>query len=117
MFQSRQMTFVAGATLAAYTRVKLNTSQQVVAAAATDRAIGYIDERGATSGSECCVNLIGYPFNAVAAGAVEIGDVCWAAAAGKVNDVDAGSALVVGIAYTAAAADNDPLTLLPCDYI
>lgn len=116
-FDNQQMTLPAGGDLAAYARVKLNTAGAVVAAGPTDPAIGTVDERGAVNGQYCGVRLLGLPHNFIAAGAIEVGDICWAAASGKVNDVDAGSARVAGIALTAAGADGDELTLLMCDYV
>lgn len=108
---------VAGATLNPYVRVKLHTDGTILAAGVTERCIGYLTERGATSGQLATVKLLGEEVVAVAAGAIEVGDVCWAAASGKVNDVDAGSGLVVGIANTAAAADGDFLKLYQTDYV
>lgn len=114
---SCHMTLTAGAALGSYIRVKLHTDGTVLAAGVTENAIGYMTERGAASGASATVRLIGMPFNAIAAGAIEVGDKLFAAADGKVNDVDAGNGLVVGIALTAAAADTDPLTVLQTDYV
>lgn len=112
------ITLPAGATLGAYIRVKLNTSGQVVAAGVTDKGIGYLTERGATSGSNCTVRLNNAPSqNAVVSEAVEVGDVLWAAANGKVADTDAGSGVIVGIALTAGSADGDLITLLPTNFV
>lgn len=110
-------TITAGATLGAYIRVKLHTDGTVLAAGVTDKAIGYLTERGAVSGSACTVRLIAPAFAAIAAGAIEVGDVCWAAADGKVNDVDAGSGVIVGIAASAASGDGSILKLYQCDYV
>lgn len=116
-FDSHFMTLPAAATLAPFTRVKLTTAGAVDAAGLTDPGIGVVDERGAVSGQYCGVRLFGMPHNFIAAGAIEVGDICWAAASGKVNDLDGGSARVVGVALSAAAADGDQLMLLRCDYV
>ncbi len=108
---------LAGATLAAYTRVKLHTDGTILAAGVTEQCIGYLTERGSTSGQLATVKLLGEEIVAVAAGAIEVGDKCWAAASGKVNDVDAGSGVVVGIANTAAGADGDIVKLYQTDYV
>lgn len=114
---SELMTLPAGATLASYIRVKIDSSGLVQAAGVTDRAIGYLTERGAVSGANCTVRLLGTPINAVANAALEVGDVLFAAAAGRVDDTDAGTGLVVGIALTAATAQDQIVTVLQCDYI
>ena len=116
-FDCHRISLTAAATLGAYTRVKLTTSGTVDVAGVTDTSIGYLTERGSVSGALCTVQLHGLPFNAIAAGAIEVGDICWSAASGKVNDVDAGSGKIVGIAYTAAAADTNLLTLFRPDYV
>lgn len=107
-------TFMAGATMGAHLRVKTDSSNHVVLAGVTDHAVGYIDERGATNGEYCGVRLNNAPTHAgVAAGALAVGALLYAAASGKVNDVDAGSAVIVGIAKTAAAADGDVIEFFP----
>ena len=116
-WDSDVITLPAGANLTARTRVKLNTSGQVVAASVTEPSVGYVDERGGVSGQPCTVRLNGKPRVGIAAGQIEVGDKLWAAASGKVNDVDAGSGIHVGTALTAAGADNEEVVFLPPDYV
>lgn len=117
VYDTDRVTLPAGATLAAHARVKLNASGAVVVAGVTEPCIGYVGARGGVSGAKCEVQLLAKPRTAIAAGAIEVGDKCWAAASGKVNDVDAGSGVVVGTALTAAAADGDPVVILANDYV
>lgn len=116
-FDSMYMTLTAGATAAAYTRVKIDSSGLVQVAAATDVSIGYLTDSGMVSGQSCVVRLNGIPTNAVAAGAIVVGAKCFAQASGKVDDTDPGTAVVVGIALTEAAANNDVVTILRPDYV
>lgn len=115
-FDCDHITLPAAATLVGYTRVKIDTAGAVVAAGVTDRSIGYLTERGATSGAQCTVRLNGIPFNAVAAEAIEIGDAVYAAASGKVADTD-GTGPLIGYALTAATAADQVVTVLRTDYI
>lgn len=109
-------TFIADATLAAYTRVLVNADGEVAAAGATDRASGYIDEHGAVANTACTVRMVGAPSQlAIANAALEKGDILYAAAAGKVDDVDAGSAVVVGRAGSTATAADQIVLVLPVD--
>lgn len=118
-FDSMYLTLPAGATAAAYTRVKLDSSGLVQVAAATEVSIGYLTDNGMTSGQNCVVRLHGIPFNAVALTPIVVGSKCFAQAGGKVDDVDSapGTTYMVGTALTAASANNDVVTILRPDYI
>lgn len=109
-------TFKADATLPAYTRVLLNADNEVAAAGVTDRAIGYIDEHGAVANEFCTVRMVGAPSQlAIANAALETGDILYAAAAGEVDDVDAGTAIIVGRAGSTATNAGDIVLVLPVD--
>ena len=118
-YDSLYMTLPAGATAAAYLRVKLDSAGLVQIAAATEVSIGYLMETGMTSGQNCVVRLHGLPLNAVALTAIVVGSKCFAQAGGKVDDVDSapGTTYMVGTALTAASANNDIVTILRPDYI
>lgn len=116
-YDSEKITLPAGANLTARARVKLNSSGAVVVAGVTEPSIGYVDARGGVSGQACCVILNGKPRVAIAADAIEVGDKCWAAASGKVNDADAGSGIHVGTALTAATAADQEVVILAPDYV
>lgn len=111
-------TAVAAATLPAYTRVKLDTSGQLAVAGATDRAVGYLTERGATSGQPATYRSVAAPSQiAIANAAIEVGDLLYAAADGEVDDVGTpGTTVEVGICTLAAGAGE--LTMFkPTDFI
>lgn len=106
----------ASATLAAYTRVKIDSNGQLAAAGLTDTAIGYLTERGATSGEYATVNVYrGGTVLGVAHSAIAVGALLYSQAAGRVDDADGGSAIVVGFAASAAAAQDDPVLIMLCD--
>lgn len=115
-FDCDHITLPAGANISAYARVKLDSSGNVVVAGVTDRAVGYLTERGGVSGANCTVRLLGKPFNAIAAEAIEVGDAVYAAASGKVADTD-GTGPLVGYALTAATGADQIVTVLRTDYI
>lgn len=103
------VTLPAAATLAPHIRVKLDTAGAVVAAGATDKAIGCLTERGATSGAQCTVRLVGKPFTAIAHAAIAIGEILYYAAAGR---VDVAGTVVAGVALSVATAQDDQVTVL-----
>jgi hypothetical protein len=95
-------------------RVKLDSSGLISAAGVTDAWIGVTTDpiAASTYGS---VKLRGTngSFLVVAAGAVEVGDVLYAAASGKVNDVQLGGGFTGLQAKTAAGADGDIIEAVP----
>lgn len=116
-YDSDCITLPAGADITARARVKLNTSGAVVVAGLTEPSIGYVDEQGAVSGKACTVRLNGKPRVGICAGAVEVGDKLFAAASGKVDDVDGGSGIHVGTALTATTGVDQEVVFLPPDYV
>lgn len=81
--------FAAGEVLAAFRRVKLNSSQQVVYAGADDVGIGIADDAALAIGDSVTVRLHNVPGTRklVCAAAVDAGDILYGAADGKVDDV------------------------------
>lgn len=106
----------AAATYTVGTRVKLNSSGRAEVAALADRAIGYIDENGATAGQLCGVRCV-YPAMVYirAHSAMAVGALCYSQAAGRVDDADGGSAHVLGFALDAAAAQDDVIRMIRID--
>ncbi len=104
---SLHITFIAGATIAAYTRVKLDSSGHIVEAGIADTAVGFTTERGATSGEPAAVRVANAPEHAGRAnGAIAVGALVYSAAAGRVDDV-ATSAILLGYATTAASNQDE----------
>ena len=109
-----EMEAVAGATMLPNLRVKIDSGGLVQLAGATDRAVGYLNHRGATTGQRCGFRLVNSPCTCgIANEAIAVGSVVYAGASGKVTDT-AGT-LIVGIAISAALADGDAINILPVD--
>ena len=107
-------TRIAGATLGAYIRVKMDTDGTLVAAAGADHGCGFLTERGATSGEPATYICNNAPeFAAVASQAISIGSAVFGDASGKVTDVSGAGLAILGTACTAAAADGDIITIEP----
>lgn len=108
---------VAEGTYGIGTRVKLNAAGKAEVAGAADRAIGYICGTGAVAETLCCVRVVSMPAMryAIAHAAVEVGDVLYSQAAGRVDDADAGEVHVIGVALDAATAQDDVIRILPVD--
>lgn len=104
---------VAGEAISQYARVKLNSSAQIVEADADDKGIG-VALIAAASGDEVTVKLWtdGGTFKVLAAGAVSVNDVIYAADEGQVDDV-VGTGIAVGRALEAATAANDVIEIVP----
>lgn len=104
-------TRVSNSTMSAHTRVNINSSGLLVVAAAADRAVGYLTERGAVAGQPATYKRAGAPEHVgIALTATAVGALLYAAAAGKVDDVDAGGAVVVGRATSATTAADQLLS-------
>lgn len=103
------LTLKAAANLAAGARVKIDSNGDVALAGLTDAAIGYVTERGATSGEYCTVKAAVFPAMAwgKAHSAIAVGALLYGQASGRIDDADGGSAKVVGYAASAAAAQDD----------
>jgi len=104
----------AGATLSAGTRVTIDSSGEVQAAAADGLAIGYLTERGAVSGEACSVRAARVPamWFGRAHSSLAIGAALYSQAAGRVDDVNPTGGVTVGIALTAASAQDDIIIIL-----
>lgn len=95
-------------------RVKLDSNGLISAAGVTDAWIGVATEAIAASGTGT-VKLRSAPGSImlVAAGAVEAGDILYAAASGKVNDVQLGGIPTGYQCKSAALADGDIFEAVP----
>lgn len=106
-------TFISSATLPAYTRVKVDTAGELAAAGATDEAIGFLTERGAVENEAATVRMATAPSQiARANAAMEIGDIVFAAAAGRVDDADAGTAVVIGYCMTTVTTQDQLVVVI-----
>jgi hypothetical protein len=117
LFDGCDISLFAAATMAAHTRVKIDSAGKVAVAAATDVGIGYVGPAGAVSGEICMVRLLGRPQKAITTTAVVTGSKLFATASGKVDDTDPGTARVVGVALNASGAADEVIDFVPCDYI
>lgn len=103
---------IAGATMAAYTRVTMDSGGLLQVADADDPGVGVVNFRGAVE-----TELTGFWLNnsptlcVIASGVVAVGDPVFAAAAGKVTATP--GVVLVGTAVTAAAEDGDVIRVLP----
>lgn len=106
-------TFVAGAAIAQFLRVKLSGGALAVAGA-TDKDLGTLERPAFASGEQVSVilrNKVGTKVM-VANGALALGADVFTAAAGKVGASSTG-AYLVGTALQPAAADGDLIEVLP----
>lgn len=116
MRDSLHLTYIASANLAAYTRVKIDTNGELAAAGLTEIAIGYLTERGATAGEPTSVRHQRAPEQIGRAhAAIAVGGTIFSAAAGRVDDADGGSAVVLGYALTAATNQDDLVRFVTVD--
>jgi hypothetical protein len=108
---------ITDATYTVGTRVKLDSAGRVTVAVLADRAIGYIDENGATAGQLCGIRVASYPAMTYvrAHSALAVGALLYSQAAGRVDDTDAGSAHVVGFALDAASAQDNVIRMIRVD--
>jgi len=95
-------------------RVKLDSSGLISAAGATEQWIGVTTAPVAASGIGT-VKLRSAPGSVmmVAAGAIEVGDILYAGASGKVNDVQLGGGATGYQCKSAAGADGDIFEAVP----
>lgn len=109
-FETPTRPFISGAALGQFLRVK--TPGALVVATASDVAIGVTETPVFAAGEPVAVRLAnaqGTRFM-VASGVVAVGDVVYAAAAGKVS---ASGSIIEGRALSAAGADNDIIEVQP----
>ena len=106
--------FIAGAAIPQFSRVKF-AGGKVSVAGATENAVGFTERASFADGDDVAVFLNTFPgtVRAIASKSIAAGAAVYAATGGKVTDSDAGSALFLGFAGTAASADNDLLELIP----
>lgn len=105
-------TFECGAALNPNLRVKVSSAGVVTAAGAADMDIGTTVTTTRASGEDVTVALASLEGTAVmtASEAIDIGEAVYGAASGKVGLTDTNHP--VGIALSAAAADDDELEVL-----
>lgn len=114
-------TFDAGAAVGKYRLVKFDANMDVVhnTATATDDPVG-VTRNGAASGDPVAVSLVNEPgtLEMTAAGAIDAGADAYAADAGKIQALPeaAGTYRKIGVAITAASADESVIEVLPYDY-
>jgi len=108
-------TFVAGAALAAFRRVKLNTDPTEVVYAGSDEAAIGVTQLDAASGANVPVRLWhrGSTFKVVVASSMNAGASLYGAANGKFDDADPGSGTIRGKALAAASGDGSVIEVLP----
>lgn len=95
-------------------RVKLDSSGTISAAGATDAWIGVTTEPIVASGTGTVkLRSAAGSYLVVAAGAIAVGARLYAAASGKVNDVQLGGGDTGLMAKTAAGADGDIIEAVP----
>jgi len=106
-------TFIAGAAIGRFLRVKLS-SGKLAAAGIADKEIGTLEEDATGDLHVVRVRLrtATGTRKMIAAAAITAGADCFTAAAGKVS-VSASTAFLLGSALEAAAADGDIIEVLP----
>ena len=107
-------TFIAGATIAAFSRVNLSGGELAAAGLTDADEVGYVIE-DCVDQDAVAVVLRGASGTqtAVANQAISVGALIYTAAAGKVSDTAASTSYPRGIALEAAGADGDYIEILP----
>lgn len=114
--ENNRITRIAAATMSPYARVKLDSNGQLALAGIADPAVGYLTERGATSGEPAPYVAVTAPeCGAIAGEAFAVGAVLYAAASGKVADT--ASTIKVGVAGTAASTDGDLCLVIKAEQV
>jgi hypothetical protein len=110
---ARSRTFTAGEALEPHRRVLLNSSNLVMYADANERCVGVTDGRAAASGDPIAVMLVSKEgtVEVEANEAIEIADVVYGGADGKVSDTST-TAIQFGIAMSAATATGQIIEVL-----
>jgi hypothetical protein len=108
------VTRTAGEALAAYRRVKLNSSQQAVYADADDAGIG-LTKFAAASGDPVTIKLDNFPGTrkVTCSAAVDAGDILYGADDGKVNDVPTTDGPGLYEAFEAGTGDGSIIEAAP----
>ena len=106
-------TFTSGATIPAFSRVRLNSGSLAVAGLTDDDEVGYTIEDSVSGDSVGVVlRTATGTVRAIAAAAISEGAYVYTAADGEVT-VSASTAYPRGIALEAATADQDVIEILP----
>jgi hypothetical protein len=107
-------TFIAGATISAYSRVNLSSGELAAAVLTDADEVGYVT---ADCVDQDAVSVVlrgaSGTQTAIAAGAIAVGATVYTAAAGKIDDTAASTSYPRGIALEAAGTDGDYIEILP----
>jgi hypothetical protein len=112
---------LAAAALSQFVRVKVtavstgSNPMTVDVAAATDQAVGYVQEGGIANGAIGSIRLIGRPVKAVASKSFAVGAALYGAASGKVTDTKPADGKLIGVAGTASGGDGSIVTVFQVD--
>jgi len=114
LIDGSMISFVAGAVRGANLRVKLSAGV-LATAGVTDRAIGVQEVASLTTTEAVAVRLrnASGTVEMVASGQISEAAPVYGAADGKVSASQAKDSFMYGIAVTAAAANNDFVTVMP----
>lgn len=105
--------FTTASAIAQYLRVKLESDGDIAIAGLTDQGHGVATRAAFAAGETIDVRLNSAPGTTkmVASAAIAAGAIVYSAASGKVG-ASASTAYPVGIALTAATADNDVIEVM-----
>lgn len=107
----------ASGALAAYRRVKRDSSGQVGYCAATDKAFGVTQDVAQAANDVVSIKLASAPgtVQIVAVDAISINAAVYAAASGKCSASSGGGAILIGYAMNASTADGDVIEVYKVD--
>lgn len=111
------ITLVAAEALGAGARVKLDSAGKAALAAVGDPAIGFVDYRGAASGALATIAAITTPamVHTIAHAAVEVGDLAYSQASGRLDDNDDSPSYIAGYFMDVATAQDDIVRVVRCE--
>lgn len=111
------ITLVAAEALGAGCRVKLDSNGKAAIAGVGDPAIGFVDYRGAASGALATIAAITTPaiVHVLAHAAVEVGDLAYSQASGRLDDNDDSPSYIAGYFMDVATAQDDVVRIVRCE--
>jgi len=110
-------TFTAGAAIAQFALVQMESDGDVITNVLATRPIGVAQEAAFADGDLVTVKMLNASGTQkmIAGVVLTVGDPCFTAAAGKVAD-SASTARLVGVALETSTADNDIIEVAVCPF-
>lgn len=111
------ITLVAAEALGAGARVKLDSNGKAAIAGVGDPAIGFVTENAVASGGSARIAAITMPamVYTLAHAAVEVGDLAYSQASGRLDDNDDSPSYIAGYFMDVATAQDQIVRVVRCE--